>query len=101
MNNNVPQIRFNGYSDAWEERKFENNIVSIQTGTNLLGTDANEGTPLLKMGNFKGGIFLLISLNTSIQTVMLNQKILLITEIFYLIQEILWNLLAKVLHGLE
>ncbi|MFB5927948.1 restriction endonuclease subunit S [Latilactobacillus sakei subsp. sakei] len=57
MNNNVPQIRFNGYSDAWEERKFENNIVSIQTGTNLLGTDANEGTPLLKMGNIQRGYF--------------------------------------------
>ncbi|WP_424571463.1 hypothetical protein ACOV5J_04610 [Weissella soli] len=23
MSNKVPQIRFNGYSDAWVERKFE------------------------------------------------------------------------------
>lgn len=46
-----------GEIDAWEERKFENNIVSIQTGTNLLGTDANEGTPLLKMGNIQRGYF--------------------------------------------
>ncbi|MDB1553829.1 restriction endonuclease subunit S [Latilactobacillus sakei] len=26
MSNKVPQIRFNGYSDAWEERKFKNFI---------------------------------------------------------------------------
>lgn len=53
----VPELRFAGFADDWEERKFENNIVSIQTGTNLLGTDANEGTPLLKMGNIQRGYF--------------------------------------------
>ncbi|MFS1221511.1 restriction endonuclease subunit S [Enterococcus lactis] len=53
----IPELRFEGFSDDWEERKFENNIVSIQTGTNLLGTDANEGTPLLKMGNIQRGYF--------------------------------------------
>ena len=53
----VPELRFEGFADDWEERKFENNIVSIQTGTNLLGTDANEGTPLLKMGNIQRGYF--------------------------------------------
>ncbi|WP_313310074.1 restriction endonuclease subunit S [Lactococcus taiwanensis] len=53
----VPELRFAGFADDWEERKFENNIVSIQTGTNLLGTDTNEGTPLLKMGNIQRGYF--------------------------------------------
>ncbi|MDN6745170.1 MAG: restriction endonuclease subunit S, partial [Tetragenococcus halophilus] len=53
----APEVRFEGFHDDWEERKFENNIVSIQTGTNLLGTDANEGTPLLKMGNIQRGYF--------------------------------------------
>lgn len=53
----VPELRFKGFTDDWEERKFENNIVSIQTGTNLLGTDTNEGTPLLKMGNIQRGYF--------------------------------------------
>ena len=53
----VPELRFAGFADDWEERKFENNIVSLQTGTNLLGTDANEGTPLLKMGNIQRGYF--------------------------------------------
>ncbi|AYA98322.1 restriction endonuclease subunit S (plasmid) [Lactiplantibacillus plantarum] len=52
-----PRLRFKGFTDPWEEHKFENNIVSIQTGTNLLGTDANEGTPLLKMGNIQRGYF--------------------------------------------
>lgn len=52
-----PALRFKGFTEKWEERKFENNIVSIQTGTNLLGTDANEGTPLLKMGNIQRGYF--------------------------------------------
>ena len=28
MSNKVPQIRFNGYSDAWEERKFEDLLDS-------------------------------------------------------------------------
>ena len=57
MSNKVPRIRFNGYSDAWEERKFKDNIVSIQTGTNLLGSAVNEGTPLIKMGNLQRGYF--------------------------------------------
>ncbi|MFW7371882.1 restriction endonuclease subunit S [Vagococcus fluvialis] len=57
QNEKFPELRFEGFTDAWEERKFENNIVSIQTGTNLLGTDANEGTPLLKMGNIQRGYF--------------------------------------------
>ena len=52
-----PQLRFAGFADAWEERKFKDNIVSIQTGTNLLGSAVNEGTPLIKMGNLQRGYF--------------------------------------------
>lgn len=52
-----PEIRFTGFTDTWEQRKFEDNIVSIQTGTNLLGAETNNGIPLLKMGNIQRGFF--------------------------------------------
>jgi len=55
--NNVPEIRFAGFTDAWEQRKFSDNIISIQTGTNLLGGLGNTGIPLLKMGNIQRGYF--------------------------------------------
>ena len=32
-------------------------IISIQTGTNLLGAESNHGTPLIKMGNIQRGFF--------------------------------------------
>ena len=54
---NVPEIRFAGFTDTWEQRKFSDNIVSIQTGTNLLGELSNKGMPLLKMGNIQRGYF--------------------------------------------
>ncbi|WDM22924.1 restriction endonuclease subunit S [Paenibacillus polymyxa] len=54
---NTPRIRFPGFTDAWEERTFKDNIVSIQTGTNLLGSEINSGMPLLKMGNIQRGYF--------------------------------------------
>ncbi|MCT3058897.1 restriction endonuclease subunit S [Leuconostoc citreum] len=57
MSKKTPQIRFKGFTDDWEERKFKDNIVSIQTGTNLLGSAVNEGTPLIKMGNLQRGYF--------------------------------------------
>ena len=53
----IPAIRFNGFTDAWEQRKFKDVIVSIQTGTNLLGAESNHGTPLIKMGNIQRGFF--------------------------------------------
>lgn len=53
----VPQIRFKGYVDAWEQRKFGNDLISIQTGTNKLGTEHGKGAPLLKMGNIQRGYF--------------------------------------------
>ena len=57
MSKKSPQLRFEGFTDDWEERKFKDNIVSIQTGTNLLGSAVNEGTPLIKMGNLQRGYF--------------------------------------------
>ncbi len=54
---NVPEIRFPGFTDAWEQRKFGDDIESIQTGTNLLGSESKNGTPLLKMGNIQRGYF--------------------------------------------
>lgn len=52
-----PSIRFNGFTDTWEQRKFKDVIISIQTGTNLLGAESNHGTPLIKMGNIQRGFF--------------------------------------------
>lgn len=57
MKNKKPEIRFKGFSEEWVEHKFENDIVSIQTGTNLLGSTTNMGMPLLKMGNIQRGFF--------------------------------------------
>jgi type I restriction enzyme S subunit len=52
-----PQLRFAGFADAWEQRKLGSTITKIQTGTNLLGQESNNGTPLLKMGNLQPGGF--------------------------------------------
>ncbi|MHC5250561.1 restriction endonuclease subunit S domain-containing protein [Enterococcus sp. HY326] len=54
----VLELRFPGFTNDWEQRKFKDNIVSIKTGTNLLGTETNRGLPLLKMGNIQRGYFL-------------------------------------------
>lgn len=53
----VPEIRFKGFEGKWEKKKFQENIVSIQIGTNLLGLTTNTGMPLLKMGNIQRGYF--------------------------------------------
>lgn len=53
----VPKRRFSGFTQAWEQRKFQDDIVSIQTGTNLLGSESNGGIPLIKMGNIQRGYF--------------------------------------------
>lgn len=71
----VPQIRFKGFEGGWEERTFEKNITSIQTGTNLLGTVSEKGTPLLKMGNIQRGYFSLErleALDTGVQVELEN-----------------------------
>jgi type I restriction enzyme, S subunit len=53
----APQIRFKGFQGEWGKKTFEQNIISIQTGTNLLGTASGKGSPLLKMGNIQRGYF--------------------------------------------
>ena len=62
MNENenlVPKRRFKEFTNTgtWEQRKFKDVIISIQTGTNLLGAESNHGTPLIKMGNIQRGFF--------------------------------------------
>ena len=52
-----PKIRFNGYTEDWEQRKLGDDLVSIHTGTNLLGSTTNTGIPLIKMGNIQRGYF--------------------------------------------
>lgn len=52
-----PVVRFKGFTEDWVERKFEEDIISIQTGTNLLGNTNNKGIPLIKMGNIQRGYF--------------------------------------------
>lgn len=41
----------------WEQRKLGDDLVSIHTGTNLLGSITNTGMPLIKMGNIQRGYF--------------------------------------------
>lgn len=53
----VPEVRFDGFTDPWEQRKFGDDLISIQTGTNKLGSENGKGTPLLKMGNIQRGYF--------------------------------------------
>ena len=53
----TPSIRFAGFTDAWEQREFGTDLISIQTGTNKLGSSQGKGTPLLKMGNIQRGYF--------------------------------------------
>jgi len=54
-----PKRRFKGFTEDWIEHEFKDDIVSIQTGTNLLGSTSNKGRPLLKMGNIQRGYFAL------------------------------------------
>ena len=42
---------------TWEQRKLGEDILSIHTGTNILGSETNDGIPLLKMGNLRNGYF--------------------------------------------
>ena len=52
-----PELRFPGFTDPWEQRKLGEDILSIHTGTNILGSETNDGIPLLKMGNLRNGYF--------------------------------------------
>lgn len=53
----TPKLRFAGFTEDWEQHMFCNDIISIKTGTNQLGSSTNTGTPLLKMGNIQRGFF--------------------------------------------
>lgn len=53
----IPELRFPEFTGDWKQRKFGDVLVSIQTGTNKLGSDRNSGQPLLKMGNLQSGYF--------------------------------------------
>ena len=53
----MPSIRFYGFDNDWEQRKLGDDLVSIHTGTNLLGSITNTGMPLIKMGNIQRGYF--------------------------------------------
>ena len=53
MSNKVPQIRFNGYSDAWEERKLTD-VTYSYSGLTYSPTDVQDkGTFVLRSSNVK------------------------------------------------
>ena len=53
MSNKVPQIRFNGYSDSWEERKLTD-VTSSYSGLTYSPTDVQDkGTFVLRSSNVK------------------------------------------------
>ena len=52
-----PKIRLKGFSGEWKDCLYGDHIISVQTGTNLLGDVWNKGIPLLKMGNIQRGYF--------------------------------------------
>ncbi|WP_158318395.1 restriction endonuclease subunit S [Adlercreutzia equolifaciens] len=58
----VPSLRFEGFNDPWEQHEFGGDLVSVETGTNQLGSVQDEGAPLLKMGNIQRGYFMLSKL---------------------------------------
>ncbi|MDW4206527.1 restriction endonuclease subunit S [Staphylococcus saprophyticus] len=54
---NVPELRFPNFSEEWKKFVFKDQIISIEKGTDLLGSEDNMGIPLIKMGNIKRGYF--------------------------------------------
>ena len=52
-----PKIRLKGFCGEWKDCLYGDHIISVQTGTNLLGDVWNKGIPLLKMGNIQRGYF--------------------------------------------
>ncbi|WP_436668189.1 restriction endonuclease subunit S [Latilactobacillus sakei] len=53
MSKKVPQIRFNGFTDPWEERKLNENVENIGTGRSSFkaGLDYSEQTPYEVLGS--------------------------------------------------
>ena len=54
-----PEMRFEGFTDPWEQRKLGECIDSFSTGPNILGSYSNDGDYLVKMGNMRRGEFVL------------------------------------------
>ncbi|MGK4064187.1 restriction endonuclease subunit S [Weissella paramesenteroides] len=55
MSNKVPQIRFNGYSDAWEEHKLGEMLINLEAGVSVNSSDYETGYFILKTSAIKQG----------------------------------------------
>ena len=53
--NDVPEIRFKGFTDAWEQRKLGEVLSLLKDGTHGTHQDAEEGPYLLSAKNIKNG----------------------------------------------
>ncbi len=51
MSNKVPQIRFNGYSDAWEQRKFKDILKTHSFRSYLAGVSENGEYEVIQQGD--------------------------------------------------
>ena len=51
-----PEIRFQGYTDDWEQRKLGDTLLMLKDGTHGTHADANGGPLLLSAKNIKDGI---------------------------------------------
>lgn len=50
-----PEIRFEGFSDAWEQRKLGESLLFLKDGTHGTHADADDGPLLLSAKNIKDG----------------------------------------------
>ena len=98
---NKPNIRFKGFTDDWEQRKLGEDLESIQTGTNLLGSENNNGMPLLKMGNIQRGYFDTSKLEYLVDNKSVEPENVAYYGDFFFNTRNTWSLSAKVPHGLE
>ena len=65
MSNQVPQIRFNGYSDDWEERKLGDVVGEIQSGNRLPKDSLTNGdVPYVVAQTKNDGVFKKIARGT-------------------------------------
>ena len=54
-NNNVPQIRFKGFTDTWEQRTLGEVLSLLKDGTHGTHKNSNDGVFLLSAKNIKNG----------------------------------------------
>ena len=52
---NVPKIRFDGFTDAWEQRKLGESLTLLKDGTHGTHADTDDGPLLLSAKNIKDG----------------------------------------------